>query len=358
MDKAVAPPCRPNVLMATTRKMFGTWYDALISVLSACLLVWVGVKIVDWAFITAVWSNDAADPCKAVPGACWAVITARWRLILFGLFPFDQHWRTATACIVILLVAILSCIPFVWRPARLMTLWLGGFGLFYILMRGGIFGLPLISANDWGGLTLTLFIFASVAIIGMPLAVILAFMRQSDDSVLRGLSGALIDATRALPLLVVLFVAAVILPLGLPDWLQGSKLVLVTLAFALFFACSQAEIIRGGLQAIPAGQYEAATALGLNYWQRAWLILLPQAFRSSLPATVNQFVVTFKDTSIVVILGFFEILASGNAAYGTGQWTGAYVEVYVFIGLIYFAFTFSLSRYGQFLEARMRTGDN
>jgi general L-amino acid transport system permease protein len=148
----------------------------------------------------------------------------------------------------------------------------------------------------------------------------------------------------------------VITPFVLPGWLQGDKLYRVIAAFAIFFACYQAENIRAGLQAIPSGQDEAGLTLGLSYWQRVTRIQLPQAFRNSLPAIVNQFVITFKETSIVTIVGFFEILASGHAAYGTGEWTPHYIEVYVFIGVIYFIFVFSLSRYGAYLEKKLRVG--
>ena len=238
-----------------------------------------------------------------------------------------------------------------------MLLWLIGFGLFYLLMHGGLFGLSVITPERWGGLALTLFIFASVSLIGMPLSVVLALARRSKLPAIARLTGLLIDLVRSLPLLTILFAAAVITPFLLPGWLQGDKLYRVILAFALFFACYQAENIRAGLQALPTGQDEAGLTLGMSYWHRVGYIQLPQAFRNSLPAIINQFVITFKETSIVTIVGFFEILASGHAAYGTGEWTHYYVEVYVFIGLIYFLFVFALSRYGAWLEKRLRVGN-
>lgn len=338
------------------RRMFATWHDAAISIVCLAFVIWLLPKLIGWAFLDAVWSAPNATPCIGGAGACWAVITARWRLIIFGLYPFDQHWRSGLACLAVVVVVVLSCVPALWRPVRLSLLWLGGFLTFYFLMRGGVFGLSLVGTERWGGMALTLFIFTAVAVLGMPMAIILALGRQSELPAIRWLAGLLIDTVRALPLLTVLFTAAVILPFALPDWLIGDKLYRVIYAFALFFACAQAEIIRGGLQAIHAGQLEAAKALGLGYWHRTWHIVLPQAFRNSLPATINQFVITFKETSIVIIIGFFEVLASGHAAYGTGDWTSAYAEVYVFIALIYFAFVFSLSRYGAHLEKRMRLG--
>jgi general L-amino acid transport system permease protein len=127
----------------------------------------------------------------------------------------------------------------------------------------------------------------------------------------------------------------------------------VIVGYAIFFACYQAEIIRGGMQSLPAGQDEAAKALGMGYWYRIGYIVLPQAFRNALPPTINQFVITFKETTLVAIIGFFEILASGNAAYGTSEWNFAHVEVYAFVGMIFFVFVFALSRYGAYLERRL-----
>ena len=356
-DTAALPPSALKVAVLTTAKrLFGTWYDALITICCLALLAWLLPGLVRWAVTAAVWREADAALCGHEAGACWAVIEARWRLIIFGLYPHEEHWRSAIACSLIVLVGILSCVPWLWRPMRMALLWGGGFLGFYLLMRGGVFGLEDVTTDRWGGLSLTIFIFASVAVIGMPLAIVLAFARRSPLPGIRWAAGVLIDVTRALPLLTILFTAAVILPFALPTWLQGDKLYRVIAAFALFFACSQAEIIRGGLQAIPAGQEEAARALGLGTLQRIWYILLPQAFRNALPATINQFVITFKETSIVIIIGFFEVLASGNAAYGTGEWTGAYVEVYAFIAMIYFVFVFGLSRYGAHLEKRMRLG--
>lgn len=351
----VLPPVPPSRAVRLAQRMFGTWRDALITLACLAFLLWLVPWLVRWAFLDAVWSAPSAAQCNR-GGACWAVITARWRLIIFGLYPFDGHWRSGLACLAIVVVAALSCIPWFWRPLRIALLWLGGFLTFYILMRGGVFGLSSVGTERWGGLALTIFTFASVAILGMPMAIILALTRQSELPAFRWVAGLLIDTVRSLPLLTVLFTAAVILPFALPGWLTGDKLYRVILAFALFFACAQAEVIRGGLQSVTAGQQEAAKALGLGYWHRTWYIVLPQAFRNSLPATINQFVITFKETSVVIIIGFFEVLASGNAAYGTGEWTMAYVEVYTFIALIFFVFVFSLSRYGAHLERRMRVG--
>jgi general L-amino acid transport system permease protein len=236
------------------------------------------------------------------------------------------------------------------------TNWVLGTIAFYILMKGGVLGLPYVGEESWGGLSLTLFIFVATGLIGFPLSIILALLRRSDLPLISRTTGLIIDAVRSLPLISILFTFAIVLPFALPGWLQGDKLYRVIIGFALFFAVYQAEIIRGGMQGVPGGQEEAAKALGISYWHRISRIVMPQAMRNALPATINQFVISFKETSLVVIVGFFEVLASGNAAFGTGEWRAYYVEVYAFIAFIYFIFVFSLSRYGAYLERRMAVG--
>ena len=187
----------------------------------------------------------------------------------------------------------------------------------------------------------------------MPMALGLALLRRSELPVIsRGVS-VLIDFIRSLPLLTTLFTAAVVIPILLPSWLQGDKIWRVIIAFALFFACYQAEVLRGGFQAIAKGQFEAGRALGLRPWQILTLIILPQVFRHALPGTINMVVVTFKETAIVIIIGLFDVLASANTAFGTGEWSPYYMEVYAFVGLIYWTFIFSLGQYGSYLERRM-----
>ena len=336
--------------------LFGTITDTVITLLCALILAWVAYQVIDWAFLSSIWLAEDEPLCRDASGACWSIIDARHRIILFGLFPYEEHWRSALACLVIIVTVIASCFSWFWTARRLAPLWIIGFGLFYLLMHGGLFGLTVITPERWGGLALTIFIFASVSLIGMPLSIVLALGRRSRLPVIAKLIGLLIDLVRSLPLLTILFAAAVITPFVMPGWLQGDKLYRVIAGFALFFACYQAENIRAGLQSLSSGQDEAALTLGMSYWHRVGYIQLPQAFRNSLPSIINQFVITFKETSIVTIVGFFEVLASGHAAYGTGEWTSHYIEVYVFIGLIYFIFVFSLSRYGAYLEKRLRVG--
>lgn len=355
-DATLPPPTNTGIVIWFRKHFFATWYDTVFSIIFAVLIYWTLQALIGWAFIDAIWRVENRDQCTHDAGACWAVIESRGRLILFGLYPYEEHWRSTLACLAIIATIALSCLPRFWSVRRLPILWVVGFATFVLLMRGGFAGLELVTSEQWGGLSLTIFIFSGVFVIGMPLAIVLALARRSSLPVIAKSTGFFIDIVRSLPLLTILFAAAVIVPLLVPEWLQGSKLMRVVVAFAVFFAAYQAEIIRAGLQSTPQGQEEAAVALGMPYWSLVVDILMPQAFRNTLPSTINQAVITFKETSIVTIIGFFEVMASGNAAIGNGEWGNQYIEVYVFLALIYFVFVFGLSRYGAWLETRMRLG--
>lgn len=336
------------------KRSFGNKTDAAISTIVLIVLGYVVWTVVDWALIRAIWSKENVQACQLEnAGACWSIIDARHRIILFGLYPFEQHWRSTLACLAIIATVIVSCLPIMWTTKRLAASWIIGFAAYYLLMEGNLIGLSQVTTDQWGGLSLTLFMFSSVVLLGMPMGLALALMRRSEMPVLRVFASILIDTIRSLPLLVTLFTAAVVFPIILPDWLQGDKIWRVIVAFALFFACYQAEVLRGGFQAIPKGQFEAGKALGISYANILFRIILPQVFRYALPSTINMIVITFKETAIVIIIGFFEILASTNAAYGTGEWTAYYKEALLFAAGIYWIFLFSLGQYGEYLKTRM-----
>lgn len=335
------------------RRAFATPTDTAISVVFLAILAYIVYVVLDWAIFGAVWSAEHVDQCPDARGACWSVIDARHRLILFGLYPYELHWRSTFACISIIATVVLSCIPYFWQARRLITLWTVGFAAYYLLMEGSLLGMQQVTTDQWGGLALTLFLFSSVVLLGMPMGLGLALARRSKLPVISYGVAILIDFIRSLPLLTTLFTAAVVIPILLPSWLEGDKIWRVIIAFALFFACYQAEVFRGGFQAIPKGQFEAGQALGLSYWRVLGYIVLPQVFRHALPATINMVVVTFKETAIVIIIGFFDVLASANAAFGTGEWAPYFLEVYAFVALIYWVFIFSLGQYGEYLKDRM-----
>ena len=338
------------------RRAFATPTDFIITLIVFTTLAWLAWMALSWSIFNAVWSADNVAECGH-RGACWSVIDARHRLILFGLYPYDEHWRSMLACLSIISTVIISCFPWTWTIKRLSTIWIVGFALYYLLMEGSLLGLSQITTDQWGGLALTLFLFSSVVLIGMPMGLGLALMRRSEMLVVRGFASLMIDLIRSLPLLTTLFVAAVVIPILLPNWLEGDKIWRVIIAFGLFFACYQAEVFRGGFQAIARGQFEAGKALGLTYWQVLGRIVLPQVFRHALPATVNNVVVTFKETAIVIIIGFFDVLASANAAFGTGEWAPYYIEVLAFVAAIYWVFLFGLGQYGAYLKRRMKVAE-
>lgn len=336
------------------RRYFRNYCDGAISI--ACVLLGglVLARFVDWAVVHAVWQADNAAECmRQGSGACWAVVPARIRLIFFGVYPFEEQWRPATGCLVLLVASVSTGLPYFWRLGRFAALWLVSFSFFLALMRGGFWGMPEVSTEQWGGLALTFLVFASIMILGMPLATILALVRHAGPLWARMVVGGLNDVVRSVPLIAILFGASLIIPLLLPAWLSGDKLFRVILGFSVFIACFQAEILRGGLQAIERGQEEAAKSLGLRYWQYQLTVILPQVFRVTLPQTVNQVVTGFKDTSYIAIVGFFDLVASASAALGTGDWAVAYIEVYIVVGLLYFVFGYSLARYGAYIERKM-----
>lgn len=354
--RALTVSLMPRSLADLRKTYFGSPLEGASSLFLALLAVLLVMCLIDWAIVSAVWSPQTPAACRVESaGACWSVVAARWRLILFGLFPYEEHWRSGLALIILIVLLALSALPQMWRASRLIMLWLIAGTVFLVLMRGGVLGLAPIALRDWGGLTLTVFIFFAVVTLGMPLALVLALVRRSRLVLISRAVGMLIDVVRSLPLLALMYGAAMALPFALPEVLQGDKLWRVIGAFALFFAAYQAEIFRAGFQSLSAGQEEAAKSLGVGYLSRTFHILLPQVFHKTLPATVNQLVITFKETSLVTIIGFFDILASGAAAFGNPEWSFAYLEVYVFVGAVYFLFVTLISRYGLFLERRMST---
>ncbi|MEP5759407.1 MAG: amino acid ABC transporter permease [Litoreibacter sp.] len=352
----MSAPVPTNTTLADwRRRAFATPLDTVITICVGLLLAWMAWTALDWALFRAVFRKEDVELCReAGSGACWSVIDARHRLILFGLYPYDEHWRSTLAAVSIIATVVLSCVPWFWSAKRIVCLWIAGFATYYLLMEGSALGLPQVTTDKWGGLSLVLFLFSSVVLLGMPMGLGLALMRRSRLPMLRLTASLLIDFIRSLPLLATLFTAAVVLPILLPDWLQGDKIWRVIFSFALFFACYQAEVFRGGFQAIPSGQHEAGRALGMGKWQILIAIILPQVFRHALPATINMVVVTFKETAVVIIIGFFDLLASASAAFGTGEWVAYYMETYLFVAFIYWAFITSLSRYGEYLKDTLR----
>jgi general L-amino acid transport system permease protein len=322
-----------------------------------CLwLLWESLPgLIGWALVDPVWSAGDPARCREAAGACWAFVTEKHRLILFGLYPFDEHWRPLLAVAVFVAALVVTCHPASWRP-WLLALWsvvLVGYG---VLMWGGLLGLTFVENNRWGGLPLTLILSVVGILCSFPLAVVLALGRRSTLPAIRAICVGFIELIRGVPLISVLFMASVMFPLFLPEGVTIDKLLRAQVGIILFTAAYLAEAIRGGLQAVPRGQYEAADALGLGYWKKTLLIILPQALKISIPPVVNQFISMFKDTSLVIIIGLFDLLTTAKTALSDPAWRQFYVESYLFAAMIYWGFCFFMSRYSLFLERRLETG--
>ena len=330
------------------KKVFS--WNALLTLVLLLLLGKFLFWFVDWAFLDAVWRPDT-KACRAGTGACWGFIADKHRFILFGTYPFEEHWRPAVSTLLLVALWVLSAFRANWKP-RLIVIWAAGLVTIGILMWGGVFGLPAVENERWGGLILTLILFTFGVAFAFPLSILLALARRSDMPAMRALAVGYIELVRGVPLISLLFMASVMLPLFLPSGLALDKLLRAQLALILFAAAYLAEVVRGGLQAIPKEQYEAADALGLTYWQRTLAVVLPQALRIAVPPLVSTFIGFFKNTSLVVVIGLFDFLSTVKVSLNEPAWTGFGVEAYFFAALVYFVFCYAMSLYSRGLERR------
>jgi general L-amino acid transport system permease protein len=344
-------------LQGLRARLFSSWPSSLATLGIFYLACRVVPPLINWSLLQAVWSPENSSLCRIAigQGACWAFIADKYRFILFGTFPFDQQWRPASAVTLLLGLYALSFFRIV-RASRLVYLWLLGMAAIGVLMWGGLFGLSYVENDRWGGLTLTLLLATFGIAFAFPLSILLALGRRSDMPLVRWLSVAYIELIRGVPLISVLFMASVMLPLFLPAGVSIDKLLRAQLAMILFAAAYFAEVVRGGLQAIPPQQEEAARALGHGYRQRMCYIILPQALRIAIPPLVNTFIGFFKDTSLVVIIGLFDFLTAIKVSLSEPAWTGFGVEAYLFAAFGYFVFCYPMSRYSQTLERQAAPG--
>jgi len=328
--------------------LFSNWASAVLSVL-LLLILWKSVPpFIDWAFIDAVWRPDARA-CHEASGACWGFIAEKHRFILFGTYPYEQHWRPAVSTVLLISLWTFSLIGIFWRW-WLALVWLAGLTAIGVLMWGGVLGLPYVDSGRWGGLILTLLLASFGIAFAFPLSILLALGRRSDLPVIRALSVGYIELIRGVPLISVLFMASVMLPLFLPSGVTMDKLLRAQIALILFAAAYFAEVVRGGLQAIPKSQYEMADALGLTYWQKTLYVVLPQALRIAVPPLVNTCIGFFKDTSLVLIIGLFDLLTTIKVSMTDPRWAGFGIEAYLFAAAVYFVFCLAMSLYSRRLE--------
>ncbi len=334
--------------------LFADWKSGLTTLAIVAAGIYYLPGFFGWAVTHAVLAQDA-NLCQQArgTGACWGVVAEKFRLIVFGRYPYEQQWRPelATALLVALLVA--SCIRYFWKP-WLVALWALVVPAFFVLMGGGRFGLEAVPTDQWGGLPLTIMLATFGIVLAYPLAIVVALGRRSQLPAIRTLCIVYIELVRGVPLISVLFMASFMFPLFLPVGKSPDVLVRVLAGITLFSAAYLAEVVRGGLQAIPKGQIEAAQSLGLTYWQTQRKIVLPQALAMVVPGIMNSFIAIFKDTSLVTIVSLYELTgALGLALNSDADWRPFKIEGYLFITIIYFAFCFAMSRYSLWIEKRL-----
>ena len=352
-----APPTEKIPLLRWLRRnFFGSISSTLITIVFITILAYVLPGFIQWSIIDAVWGKASHEECRAAAGACWAAVVEKHRPMLFGVYPYDEHWRLVLALAIYLGAVLITVQRRFWKPALLLPLWMVAFVTIGILLWGGVFGLTYVDSSQWGGLPLTMVLFTGTVVLGLPIAVLLALGRQSNLPLVKAVCVTLIECLRGVPLITILFVAVNVFPLFLPSGLEINKLLRVMVGMAIFFACYQAEVIRGGLQAVAKGQREAAESLGLTYWQTTSRIVLPQALRICLPGMVNHIIAALKNTSFVLIIGLFDILTATTAVMEDPLWRRFFVEAYLFVALIYFVMCFALSKYSQRLEGWLNEG--
>ena len=367
-QQLVAPmePPRPSMGAPAwlVQRMFGSVINAIVTLVSAAILaalIWPAIRFL---LIDAVWDGSSRVDCLAETvgrpvGACWPFIAAKFQQFMYGFYPADEVWRvnlTYAIGIALLVPLMIPQVPYKGINAILFFAVFPVLGFF--LLVGDVFGLPHVETRQWGGFLVTLVITFTGIICALPLGILLALGRRSSLPLIRWCSIVFIEFWRGVPLITVLFFATYMLPYFLPANWQIDALARVLIGVALFAAAYMAEVVRGGLQAIPRGQYEAATALGLGYWRTMIFIILPQALRLVIPGIVNSFIALFKDTTLVLIVAIFDLLGQMRAAFSDPNWATPVTLAtgFAFAGMIYFAISFAMSRYALYTERRLSTG--
>ena len=414
--KQLAPPVDDSGPFGWARKhLFSSWANGITTIVLIVAIAWILSWFLEWAVFTANFTASSGAECRGY-GACWALIREKLRLIFFGTFPYEQQWRPLFAVVAMLAMLILTSDRRMWRPWRLLIIWSVGSFVTFLLMFGqlhiplslflavalvvglvgisfrkgigspleinayraaavvGLVGLMLriagvlpawklpiaplsyVETGLWGGLPVTMILATYGLLFAFPYGILLALGRRSNLPLIKGLCVGFIELIRGVPLISLLIMASVMLPLFLPTGVTFDKFLRAQVAVILFAGAYIAEIIRGGLQSLPKGQFEAADAMGLNYIQKTTLIILPQALRVVIPPLINTFIGFFKDTSLVLIIGIFDFLNTANQALVDPAWAGYPGEVYLFAAFVYFVFCYSMSRYSKHLEVELNKG--
>jgi general L-amino acid transport system permease protein len=352
----VRPPVTQIGVIGWVRyNLFNGVFNSILTLVTLFFLWKVVPPLFRWAFIDSAWTTTG-EGCRQAAGACWSIISKNFRFILFGFYPYEQQWRPFLAMMILFGLLFYSRNRNHWKKP-LAYAWIIGLFTMGLLMKGGLFGLKPVESTQWGGLPLTLLLAVFGLTAAYPLGVILALGRRSKMPGVKALCILYIELIRGVPLISLLFMSAIIFPLFLPEGVTFNKILRAQVAIILFTAAYIAEVVRGGLQAMPRGQYEAAESIGLNYYLTMRLVILPQALKIVIPPTVSILISAFKDTSLVVIIALFDLLKTTQTVLSNPEWMGFSREAYVFVAILYFLGCFSMSNYSRKLERELSRKD-
>ena len=346
-------PVKTTGAVAWVRKnLFGNLATSIGTVIILLLALVFVPRLLNWGIFNAVFAKDY-DACHTAAGACWGVVAEKFRIIIFGRYPLEELWRPLIATTALLGLLVVSCMRAFWKP-WLPALWVVVLAFFFTIMMGGVFGLSQVDTDRWGGLPLTILLASVSMTLAFPISLVVALGRRSNMPAIRGICTVYVELIRGVPLISVLFMASFMFPLLMPQGFSIDVLVRVLAGITFFAAAYMAEVIRGGLQAVPKGQVEAAATLGLSYWQTQRKIVLPQALAMVVPGIMNNFISTFKDTSLVTIVSLYELTGAMSLALNSdANWRPFKIEGYLFIALVYFIFCFAMSRYSIWIEKQV-----
>jgi|TARA_B100000959_G_scaffold36914_1_gene35557 general L-amino acid transport system permease protein len=355
------PPVRTTGALGWARKnLLSSPLNIALTLVSVWLLWSIVPPAFNWLFTEAVWAASDRKECWALmteprSGGCWAFIRGSFNLFVYGWFPEPERWRV-NLTFVLFALAIVGALR-ESLPGRKYWLWFAvAFPFIAAWLLLGGFGLTPIGTNKLGGILLTLVVAVTGISFSLPIGVALALGRRSNLPALRAVCVIFIEFIRGVPLITLLFVASTMLTYFLPPGSTFDLLMRVLIMVTLFASAYIAEVVRGGLQGLPAGQYEAADSLGLTYWKAHRLIILPQALKISIPGIVNTFIGSYKDSVLVLIIGMMDILGLGRARLNDPDWLGLAPELYIFISLFFFISCFGMARYSLSLERKLQTG--
>ena len=347
-----APITSRGIIRWLRENLFSSPLNSAMTLLGFYLLYLIIPPFIKWAVLDAHFVGNSRADCTG-DGACWLFIKAKWDMYMYGFYPLDLHWRPNT--VYILFGVIILSFKFIKNNIAKIAIFIIYMIITYYLIHGGAFGLKVVDTNKWGGLMLTILVAGVGIIASFPIGIVLAFGRQSNLPIIKSVSVTYIEFIRGVPLITILFMSSVILPLFFPEGVTFNKLLRALIGISFFQAAYIAEIIRGGLQSISKGQYEAADAIGLSYWQKMLLVILPQALKVAIPNLVGSFIALFQDTTLVLIIGLFDLLAMVQLTSTDTHWLGFEKEGYVFVTIIFWVFCFAMSKYSKSLEDRFNT---